>query len=106
MGGRGKYIWWARRQPWADLLPDVYTFNLKVKSRVRDGTARMLTSVLLPHEVFSSLHAYKELFEFLFTGPAGHLHSNHMPRALKECNLYSIAGAVYREGMHVCVSGT
>lgn len=74
MAERGLHRW-VRRQVWGGLLPLSYDFDLPVKDRKRPGgTKPRVHSALLPHEVFSSIHATsRALFRELFCGPPGNL---------------------------------
>ena len=61
---------WVRRQPWRRLLPEPFEFKLPYSP---DGLKEdaITHAALLPHETFSSLSAYPELFQELMTGPRG-----------------------------------
>ena len=63
---------WVRRQPWRQLLPEAYEFKLPYSpdQLIEDEVTH---AAFLPHETFSSLSEYPELFEELMTGPRGHL---------------------------------
>jgi hypothetical protein len=65
---------WAHRQPWRQLLPELYTFDLPILTAA--GPAVRKHAAFLPHEVFSSLFRNApELFEFLLTGGQNNLES-------------------------------
>ena len=65
---------WVHRQPWRRLLPSTYEFSLPHTPDQLRETER-LHAALLPHEVFSTLSMYGELFQELLTGPVGELQS-------------------------------
>ena len=63
---------WVKKQPWRQLLPPKYEFALPYTP---DGLQELEIQhgALLPHETFSALSRFPELFEDLLTGPDGNL---------------------------------
>ena len=59
---------WVARQPWRDILPDLYEFKTPITMDGIHETEGLQTS-LCPHEVFAQIHTYPELFHYLFGTP-------------------------------------
>jgi len=65
---------WVKTQFWRTLLPPIFKFDILHRDPDGDGAIEGVQSVLLPHEVFSFLHAgAKELFQYLMYDTAVHI---------------------------------
>ena len=63
---------WVSKQPWRKLLPPKYSFRLPFTPDGMQET-EVNHAALLPHEAFSTLSEFPELFKDLLTGPDGNL---------------------------------
>ena len=61
---------WVGQQPWRELLPPMYTFDLDLQND-EENVVTVKHGAYLPYEVFARLGRYPELFEDLLSGPPG-----------------------------------
>ena len=64
---------WCNRQVWRGLLPTPYIFEVPLTYDGGQTSQPGEHAAILPHELFSSLYAWPDLFEDIYTGPAGNL---------------------------------